>query len=64
MKRKILCLLLIVINISILTGCDETPEQKLETNISDNINIDDNGAALVCTTDYDYTELKYVLGSC
>lgn len=63
MKRKILCLLLIVINISILTGCDETPEQKLETNISDNINIDDNGAALVCTTDYDYTELKYVLGS-
>lgn len=63
MKRKFLYLLLIVINMSILTGCNGTSENKLETNISEKINIDDNGASLVCTTDYDYTELKYVLGS-
>ncbi len=63
MKRKILHLLLIVINICILTGCDDTPKKELETNISESIKIDDNGASLVCTTDYDYTELQYVLGS-
>lgn len=63
MKRKFLYLLLIIINIGILTGCDNTEETELETNISEKISIDDNGASLVCTTDYDYTELKYVLGS-
>lgn len=60
-KRKILALL--VICIILVTGCGETKKKELETSISKSINIDEKGAALVCTTDYDYNELNYVIGS-
>ena len=45
-----------------ITGCGEK-KVELEKNISDNINIDEKGAALVCVSDNDYTELEYVIGS-
>lgn len=63
MKQKYLILPIVFIGIIFLTGCNEKKETKLETDISSTINIDDKDAKLVCTTDYDYTELKYVIGS-
>ena len=45
-----------------LTGCGEK-KVELEKNISDSIKIDEKDAALVCVSDYDYTELEYVIGS-
>lgn len=62
MKKKNLCLLLILACVFIITGCEEE-KIELETNISESIDIDDTGATLICTTDYDYTELNYVIGS-
>lgn len=62
MKKKGIILVLTGICL-ILTGCGETTKKELETNISDKIKIDDDGAKLICTTDYDYSELNYVLGS-
>lgn len=47
----------------LLTGCGETTKKELETNLSRSLKINDEGAKLVCTTDYDYTDLNYVLGS-
>lgn len=62
MKKRILSLILIV-GCIFLTGCEENSKEELNTNLSETINIDDNGAALVCTTDIDYTEYDYTLGS-
>ncbi len=47
----------------LLSGCESNSNEELEKNISSTIDIDDDGASLVCTTDYDYTELNYTLGS-
>jgi hypothetical protein len=60
---KKLYLSFIAIGLLLLTGCEESKKEKLETEISKNINIDTEGAKLVCTTDYDYSELNYTLGS-
>lgn len=55
--------LLLIITCIFITGCEDTKKVELETNISESIDIESTGAALVCTTDYDYTELEYVIGS-
>ena len=62
MKKKILSILIILLCI-FTVGCEEKKEKELEKNLSDSIDIDDNGASLVCTTDMDYTEYDYTLGS-
>lgn len=62
MKKKILSIIL-VIGCILFTGCEDTSKKELNTNLSETINIDDNGASLVCTTDIDYTEYDYTLGS-
>jgi len=61
--KKINLLLLLVISTLIFTGCAEEKKKELKTDISKDIKIDDTGASLVCTTDHDYTELNYVIGS-
>ncbi len=55
--------LLILITIILMTGCGSEKKEKLDKNISKTINIDEEDAKLVCTTDYDYTELNYTIGS-
>lgn len=61
--KKFNLFLLLVIAPLIFTGCTEEEKKELETDISKEIKIDDTGASLVCTTDHDYTELNYVIGS-
>lgn len=60
MKRKLILVLLM--SIFLVTGCEEK-KIELTKNLSSTIDIDDKDAKLVCTTDYDYTELDYVIGS-
>ena len=60
--KKILTTIMVT-SLIVLTGCNETNKEELETEISKSIKIDETGAKLVCTTDYDYTDLNYVLGS-
>ena len=60
MKRKIV---FIIIGILILTGCETTSNKKLTKNISETININEDGSKLICSTDYDYEDLGYVIGS-
>lgn len=62
MKKKLLSFIFVLTCI-LLTGCEDTSKKELNTNLSETITIDDNGAALVCTTDIDYTEYDYTLGS-
>ena len=62
MRNKIISIIMIFSCI-LLTGCNEKREKELNKNISESIDIDESGAKLVCTTDYDYTELNYTLGS-
>jgi len=62
MKKKILSIIIILLCI-FTVGCEEKEKKELEKNISETIDIDDNGASLVCTTDIDYSEYDYTLGS-
>lgn len=62
MKKKITIIFMIIICF-IISGCEAEQKVKLDTNLSDSINIDDDGAKLVCTMDIDYTEYNYTLGS-
>lgn len=62
MKKKYLIVFMIIICF-IITGCKEEKKVKLDTNLSNTINIDDDGAKLICTMDIDYTEYDYTLGS-
>lgn len=61
MKKKILMLLIICI--CLLTGCGEKEEKLLDTDISNNIDLDEKDAKMVCTADYDYNDLHYVTGA-
>lgn len=60
--KKILSIVMLTTCI-LLTGCGEQTKKELDTNLSKSIKINEDGAKLVCTTDYDYTNLNYVLGS-
>ena len=60
--KKILSIVMLTTCI-LLTGCGEQAKKELDTNLSKSIKINEEGAKLVCTTDYDYTNLNYVLGS-
>jgi hypothetical protein len=60
MKKSIF---LFVISILVLTGCESTSNKELTKDISSTINIDEAESKLVCTTDYDYEDLGYVIGS-
>lgn len=62
MKKKILSMVMVIIFL-LITGCKEKQIKELSTSISKDINIKEDGAKLICTTDYDYTELNYTLGS-
>lgn len=62
MKKKITIIFMIMICF-IISGCEAEQKVTLDTNISDGINIDDDGAKLICTIDMDYTEYNYTLGS-
>lgn len=62
MKKKIAIIFMIMICF-IISGCEAEQKVTLDTNISDGINIDDDGAKLICTIDMDYTEYNYTLGS-
>ena len=62
MKKRNIIFTLVGISL-VLTGCGESKKEDLEKNISDNIKIEEEGAKLVCTTDYDYSDLNYTLGS-
>ncbi len=62
MKKKIWCL---GVALLLLSGCEEkNTKQELETELSNQINIDTNGAVAVCTVDDD-TNLQqgYVTGA-
>lgn len=61
MKKKIFILLFICL--FVLTGCKEQEKKLLPTDLSENIEIDDKDAKLVCTADYDYNDLHYVAGA-
>lgn len=61
MKKKILMILFICI--FILTGCNKKEDELLPTELSKDIDIDEKGAKLVCTADYDYNDLHYVTGA-
>ena len=60
--KKVITTLLVTTSI-LLTGCGNNKNKELDTNLSKSIKINDEGAKLICTTDYDYTDLNYVLGS-
>ena len=60
--KKIISIL-VIISLILLTGCGKDKKEKLDTNLSSSIKIDDTDAKLICTTDYDYTDLNYVIGS-
>ena len=62
MRKRILSIAIILLCI-FTVGCEEKDVKDLEKNLSDTIKIDDNGASLVCTTDIDYSEYDYTLGS-
>ncbi len=62
MRKKIISTITIVSCI-LLTGCSEVKEKELNKNLAESIDIDETDAKLVCTTNYDYTELNYTLGS-
>ncbi len=62
MKKNKLLLSLFII--CLLTGCGESKKKQLDTNLSQSIKIENESeAALICTMDYDYSDLNYVLGS-
>lgn len=63
MNNKFKLSIILIISCIILSGCDSNTDKELEKNISSSIEIDEKDASLVCTTDYDYTELNYTLGS-
>ena len=60
--KKMLSILMLS-SLIFLTACGEKVKVKLDTNLSQSIRINEEGAKLVCTTDYDYTDLNYTLGS-
>lgn len=61
---KKLYLSILAVSLLVITGCEEKKEKKLDKNISENIKIDgEEEADLVCTSDYDYSDLDYVIGS-
>ena len=61
---KKLCISILAISLFIITGCEEKKEKELEKNISETIKIDgEDEADLVCNSDYDYSDLDYVIGS-
>ena len=55
--------LLLIVGLVLLTGCETTSNKALTKDISSTIEIEDEGAKLICTTDYDYEDLGYVIGS-
>ncbi len=62
--KKINKLLLCILCIGLLVGCNETKEEKMEANLTKDILIDEEGASAVCQIDYDYTDSEgYVMGA-
>ena len=62
MKKYILSIF--IVGLFILTGCEEKKKEELEKNTSSEIKIDgETDADLVCTLDYDYSDLNYVISS-
>lgn len=59
MKKEISILLFVLL---LLTGCG-SEKKELDKDIASSIDIDEKDAKLVCTTNYDYSELDYVIGS-
>lgn len=61
--KKLRGLFLIALCIFLLSGCQEK-EEELSTNLSEQIELDLEGAKAVCTVDYDYSDTGgYVTGS-
>lgn len=61
MKKNIIILLFVI---CLLTGCEDGKKKQLDKNLSSSIAIEnEENAALICTMDYDYSDLNYVLGS-
>lgn len=64
--KKFIKYISIILCLTFMTGCGtkEKVEEKLPTNLVENIQIDTNGAAAVCSAEYDYSDTKgYNTGS-
>ena len=60
---KYLCIILCIV---VISGCGskEKEEEKLPTNLVETIQIDETGAAAICTAEYDYSDTQgYTTGS-
>ncbi len=59
-NKLILCILAIVL----LSGCNEEKEEKLEANLSKDIILEEGNASAICTVDKDYSDSNgYVIGA-
>ncbi len=58
--KKLLCIFII----GLLVGCNETKENDLNKNLSDEILLEEEGASAVCEANYDYSDTEgYVVGA-
>ena len=55
--------LFVALCVFLLVGCNDTEEEKLDTNLSSKIILNEEDASAVCTVDKDYSDSEgYVMG--